>query len=104
MHPQAVAEGVYADTFRPDVRMAYIDYEDDAEVVAITFVEQRLVRGTYALSQPPSTPHPTSPPSGTTDQSRRLDRRAPEHLADRVRTTRTTLPNHDQREIPHVPQ
>jgi hypothetical protein len=38
---------VYADTLRPDVRMAYIDYEDVLECVAIAYVEQRLVRGPF---------------------------------------------------------
>ncbi|MFF7549711.1 NAD(P)H-binding protein [Streptomyces canus] len=47
---RVLAEGVYADAFSPDVRMAYVDYEDVAEVVAIAFTEQRLVRGTFELS------------------------------------------------------
>ncbi|MEH0421479.1 NmrA family NAD(P)-binding protein [Streptomyces sp. B21-083] len=49
---RAVQEGVYADAFSPDARMAYVDYEDVAEAVAIAFTEQRLVRGTFELSAP----------------------------------------------------
>ncbi|WP_416981197.1 NmrA family NAD(P)-binding protein [Streptomyces sp. T028] len=49
---RAATEGVYADAFSPDVRMAYVDYEDVAEVVAVAFTEQRLVRGTFELSAP----------------------------------------------------
>lgn len=45
-------EGVLADPFSPDKRMAYVDYRDVAEVAAIAFAGQQLVRGTFELSAP----------------------------------------------------
>ena len=45
-----VDDGVLADAFSPDSHMAYVDYRDVAEVAAIAFVEDRLVRGTFELS------------------------------------------------------
>lgn len=50
--PRIVSEGVYADAFDPAVRMSYADYQDVAEVAAISFTEDRLVRGTFELSAP----------------------------------------------------
>jgi uncharacterized protein YbjT (DUF2867 family) len=48
--PRVTDEGIYADAFSPDVKMAYIDYRDVAEVAAVAFTEDRLVRGTFELS------------------------------------------------------
>jgi uncharacterized protein YbjT (DUF2867 family) len=50
--PRIVAEDVIADAFATDVRMAYVDYNDVAEVAAIAFDEDRLVRGTFELATP----------------------------------------------------
>lgn len=47
---RVVREGVLSDSFSPDVKMAYVGYNDVAEVVAIAFTEKRLVRGTFELS------------------------------------------------------
>jgi uncharacterized protein YbjT (DUF2867 family) len=47
-----VQDGVFADAFSPDAKLSYVDYEDVAEVVAIAFTEDRLVRGTFELSAP----------------------------------------------------
>ncbi len=44
--------GVLADAFSPEVKMAYVDYRDVAEVASIAFTEDRLVRGTFELSAP----------------------------------------------------
>jgi uncharacterized protein YbjT (DUF2867 family) len=43
-------DGVLADAFAPHVPMAYVDYRDVAEVAAIAFTDDRLVRGTFELS------------------------------------------------------
>jgi uncharacterized protein YbjT (DUF2867 family) len=45
-------DGVLADPFAPDMKMAYVDYRDVAEVAAMAFTRQRLVRGTFELSAP----------------------------------------------------
>lgn len=45
-----VSDGVIADAFAVDVPMAYVDYDDVAEVAAIAFEQERLVRGTFELS------------------------------------------------------
>lgn len=45
-------DGVLADAFAAGVKMAYVDYRDVAEVAAIAFTGQRLVRGTFELSAP----------------------------------------------------
>jgi uncharacterized protein YbjT (DUF2867 family) len=45
-----VSEGVFADAFNTDRPMAYVDYEDVAEVAAIALTEPTLVRGTFELS------------------------------------------------------
>jgi len=45
-----VEEGLLDDAFAADVKMAYVDYCDVAEVAAIAFCEDRLVRGTFELS------------------------------------------------------
>jgi uncharacterized protein YbjT (DUF2867 family) len=45
-------DGVLSDAFVPEARMAYVDYRDVAEVAAIAFTENRLVRGTFELSAP----------------------------------------------------
>jgi uncharacterized protein YbjT (DUF2867 family) len=47
-----VNDGVLADAFAVGVKMAYVDYRDVAEVAAIAFTEDRLVRGTFELSAP----------------------------------------------------
>lgn len=47
-----VHDGVLADGFATDAKMAYVDYIDVAEVAAIAFGEDRLVRGTFELSSP----------------------------------------------------
>lgn len=43
-------DGVLADAFDPGNPMSYVDYRDVAEVVAIAFAEDRLVRGTFELA------------------------------------------------------
>ena len=45
-------EGVLADAFDSRAKMAYVDYRDVAEVAAIAFREDRLVRGTFELAAP----------------------------------------------------
>lgn len=50
--PRMLDDGVLADPFGPDVPMAYVDYRDVAEVAAIAFAEERLVRGTFELATP----------------------------------------------------
>jgi len=47
---RVLEDGVLADAFAPDVEMAYVDYYDVAEVAAIAFHEDRLVRGTFELA------------------------------------------------------
>lgn len=47
-----LAEGVLADAFAVTSRMAYVDYEDVAEVAAIAFESRHLVRGTFELAAP----------------------------------------------------
>jgi uncharacterized protein YbjT (DUF2867 family) len=49
---RVVDEGVFADAFDPSRPMAYVDYDDVAEVAAIALTETRLVRGTFELSAP----------------------------------------------------
>lgn len=47
-----VEDGLLLDTFSPESRLAYVDYNDVAEVVALAFHDDRLARGTYELSSP----------------------------------------------------
>lgn len=41
-----------ADAFDSRAKMAYVDYRDVAQVAAIAFHEDRLVRGTFELAAP----------------------------------------------------
>jgi uncharacterized protein YbjT (DUF2867 family) len=50
-------EGIYADAFSPDHPMAYVDYDDVAEVAAIALTESSLVRGTFELAAGEYTGH-----------------------------------------------
>jgi uncharacterized protein YbjT (DUF2867 family) len=45
-------EGVLADAFDSQAKMAYVDYRDVAHVAAIAFHDDRLVRGTFELAAP----------------------------------------------------
>ncbi len=45
-------EGVLADAFDCQAKMAYVDYRDVAHVAAIAFSEDRLIRGTFELAAP----------------------------------------------------
>jgi uncharacterized protein YbjT (DUF2867 family) len=47
---RVLQEGVLADAFATDMKFAYVDYNDVAEVAAISFHEDRLIHGTYELS------------------------------------------------------
>lgn len=47
-----VHDGVLADAFSADAKMAYVDYLDVAEVAATAFCENALVRGTFELAAP----------------------------------------------------
>jgi uncharacterized protein YbjT (DUF2867 family) len=49
---RVVDEGVFADAFDPSRPMAYVDYDDVAEVAAIALTQARLVRGTFELAAP----------------------------------------------------
>jgi uncharacterized protein YbjT (DUF2867 family) len=49
---RVIDEGVFADAFDPSRPMAYVDYDDVAEVAAIALTESRLVRGTFELAAP----------------------------------------------------
>ena len=54
---RAVSDGVYVDAFNPDRPMAYVDYDDVAEVAALALTETTLVRGTFELSTGEYTGH-----------------------------------------------
>ena len=43
-------DGVLVDAFRASAPMAYVDYGDVAEVVALAFAQDHLVRGTFELA------------------------------------------------------
>ena len=45
-----VSDGVLTDSFATDAKMAYVDYLDVAEVAALAFSEDRLVRGSFELA------------------------------------------------------
>lgn len=45
-------DGVLADAFDPASLMAYVDYDDVAEVAASAFTDDRLARGTFELAAP----------------------------------------------------
>jgi uncharacterized protein YbjT (DUF2867 family) len=49
---RVVDEGVFVDAFDPARPMAYVDYDDVAEVAAIALTESRLARGTFELAAP----------------------------------------------------
>ena len=54
---RVLSEGIYADAFNPDRPMAYVDYDDVAELAAVALTESPLVRGTFELAAGEYTGH-----------------------------------------------
>lgn len=47
-----LSDGVLADAFAPDSMMSYVDYDDVAEVAALAFTTEDLIRGSFELALP----------------------------------------------------